>query len=314
MGMLRIVLLSMSWILVPSDQVLARHYFLEQLNKPEYIWGIRAVCVVTAVVFFFLYKKLKGNMTAAEAIVSGGRMAMDNSSEDMDDVPVIEIDFASEPVSAPETESALGNVPATVSFQEIGVVEEPVSVSQPEAVVMPVPEPESEVVVMPVAEPEPEIAAMPEPEPVAEPEVAVLPEPESVSEPESTYEPQIVPIYGKVSASKTALASVLEFVPAPKSVLELKDIPEPKSVLEQEDIPELKFVSERSSITKHVPKKEAGVKPVVKQAVLPKIPELNTDSNSLLWAVVGVSVSVSVSVSLGSMALLSAYRKKRRVA
>ena len=310
MGMLLIVLLSMSWILVPSDQVLARHYFLEQLNKPEYIWGIRAVCVVTAVVFFFLYKKLKGNMTAAEAIVSGGRMAMDNSSEDMDDVPVIEIDFASEPVSAPETESALGNVPATVSFQEIGVVEEPVSVSQPEAVVMPVPEPESEVVVMPVSEPEPEINVMH----VAEPEVAVLPEPESVSEPESTYEPQIVPIYGKVSASKTALASVLEFVPAPKSVLELKDIPEPKSVLEQEDIPELKFVSERSSITKHVPKKEAGIKPVVKQAVLPKVPELNVDSNSLLWAVVGVSVSVSVSVSLGSLALLSAYRKKRRVA
>lgn len=310
MGMLLIVLLSMSWILVPSDQVLARHYFLEQLNKPEYIWGIRAVCVVTAVVFFFLYKKLKGNMTAAEAIVSGGRMAMDNSSEDMDDVPVIEIDFVSEPVSAPETESALGNVPAPVSFQEIGVVEEPVSVSQPEAVVMPVPEPESEVVVMPVSEPEPEINVMP----VSEPEVVVLPEPESVSEPESTYEPQIVPIYGKVSASKTALASVLEFVPAPKSVLELKDIPEPKSVLEQEDIPELKFVSERSSITKHVPKKEAGIKPVVKQAVLPKVPELNVDSNSLLWAVVGVSVSVSVSVSLGSLALLSAYRKKRRVA
>lgn len=310
MGMLLIVLLSTSWILVPSDQVLARHYFLEQLNKPEYIWGIRAVCVVTAVVFFFLYKKLKGNMTAAEAIVSGGRMAMDNSSEDMDDVPVIEIDFASEPVSAPETESALGNVPAPVSFQEIGVVEEPVSVSQPEAVVMPVPEPESEVVVMPVSEPEPEINVMP----VSEPEVVVLPEPESVSEPESTYEPQIVPIYGKVSASKTALASVLEFVPAPKSVLEQKDIPAPKSVLEQEDIPELKFVSERSSITKHVPKKEARIKPVVKQAVLPKIPELNTDSNSLLWAVVGVSVSVSVSVSLGSMALLSAYRKKRRVA
>lgn len=310
MGMLLIVLLSMSWILVPSDQVLARHYFLEQLNKPEYIWGIRAVCVVTAVVFFFLYKKLKGNMTAAEAIVSGGRMAMDNSSEDMDDVPVIEIDFAPEPVSAPETESALGNVPAPVSFQEIGVVEEPLSVSQPEAVVMPVPEPESEVVVMPVADPEPEINVMP----VSEPEVAVLPEPESVSEPESTYEPQIVPIYGKVSASKTALESVLEFVPASKSVLELKDIPAPKSVLEQEDIPELKFVSERSSITKHVPKKEAGIKPVVKRAVLPKVPELNTDSNSLLWAVVGVSVSVSVSVSLGSLALLSAYRKKRRVA
>ena len=297
-------LLNMSWILVPSDQVQARHYFLEQLNKPEYIWGIRAVCVMTAVVGFFLYKKLKGDMAAAEAVVSGGMMAMDNSSEDTDDVPVIEIAFTPEPTSVPEPESALGNVPAPVSFPGTGDMAEPASEPEPEIAVMPVPEPE--IVVMPVSESEPEIAAMTEPEPA--------------------YEPQIVPIYGKVSASKTALASVLEFVPAPKSVLEqedipeprivleLKDIPEPKSVLEQEDIPELKFVSERSSITKHVPKKEAGVKPVVKQAVLPKVPELNVDSNSLLWAVVGVSVSVSVSVSLGSLALLSAYRKKRRVA
>ena len=270
MGMILRQLLNMSWILVPSDQVQARHYFLEQLNKPEYIWGIRAVCVMTAVVGFFLYKKLKGDMAAAETIVSGGMMAMNNSSEDTDDVPVIEIAFTSEPASVLE----------------------------------------SEIAVMP----EPEIAAMPEPEPISAPESAVLPQPESVSAPESAYEPQIVPIYGKVSASKTALASVLEFVPAPKSVLEQEDIPEPKSVLEQEDIPELKFVSERGSITKHAPKKEAGIKPVVKQAALSKVPELNADSNSLLWAVVGVSVSVSVSVSLGSLALLSAYRKKRRVA
>ena len=278
MGMILRQLLNMSWILVPSDQVLARHYFLEQLNKPEYIWGIRAVCVMTAVVFFFLYKRLKGNMAVAETIVSGEMMTIDNSSEDVDDVPVIEISFTPEPASVPEIESLLGNVPAPT----------------------PVPFPETGATTEPVLEPEPEIAAMTEPVLESEPEIA--------------YESKIVPIYGKVSASKTALASVLEFVPAPKSVLEQEDIPEPKSVLEQEDIPELKFVSERGSISKHAPRKEAGIKPVVKQAALPKVPELNADSNSLLWAVVGVSVSVSVSVSLGSLALLSAYRKKRRVA
>lgn len=187
------LLLNLGWSFVPPDQMLVRHYFLEQLNKPEYIWGIRAVCVMTAVLFFFLYQRLKGNMEemeAVEAAVSGEMMTVDDSSESIDDVPVIEIAFTSGSTATPEPESVPEKAPVleTVSVPEA----EPV----PEAV------PVLEAVPVPEAEPVPENLPIMEAGPISEAE----PELEDISAAETESEPEI--------------ASALEPVPENDPVME----------------------------------------------------------------------------------------------
>ena len=52
-------LLYLGWAVISSDEVPARHYFLEMLNTPECIWGIRALGVAAVLLVFFLYRKLK---------------------------------------------------------------------------------------------------------------------------------------------------------------------------------------------------------------------------------------------------------------
>lgn len=180
------LLLNLGWVLVPSDQVAARHYFLEQLNKPEYIWGIRAVCVMAAVLFYFLYQKLRGNMAVAEAAVSGEVMAADDSSADIDNVPVIEIDFSSESASTPEPVSASGSV----AIEET----EPVPAPEPVPVLESAPTPEQE--------PEPVLEDVPIMETVPELESAL--EPVSVLEtaPTSESESEIKPVGKPVAVSK----------------------------------------------------------------------------------------------------------------
>lgn len=174
------LLLNLGWTFVSPDQMLVRHYFLEQLNKPAYIWGIRAVCVMTAVLFFFLYQKLKANMEAIEAAASGEVMAGVDSSEVIDDVPVIEIAFAPEPASMPEIESVPENVPTRepVSAPETAPIPELESMPEPESVFGQEAAPEPELVF--------EQETTPEPESVFEQEVT--PELESISEPGSITE------------------------------------------------------------------------------------------------------------------------------
>ena len=166
------LLLNLGWSFVPPDQMLVRHYFLEQLNKPEYIWGIRAVCVMTAVLFFFLYQRLKGNMEemeAVEAAVSGEMMTVDDSSESIDDVPVIEIAFTSGSTATPEPESVPEKAPVleTVSVPEAEPVPENLPIM--EAGPISEAEPELEDISAAETESEPEIASALEPVPENDP-------------------------------------------------------------------------------------------------------------------------------------------------
>lgn len=168
------LLLNLGWAFVPQDQMLVRHYFLEQLNKPEYIWGIRAVCVMTAVLVFFLYQKLKENMEVMEAAVSGEAMATDNSSADIDNVPVIEIAFTSKP--EPELASVSTFEAKPEPMPENVPVLETVSEAQPEPV-------SENVLVL-------ETVSEPKPEPMSE-NVPVL---DTVSEPEPEPVPENAPV------------------------------------------------------------------------------------------------------------------------
>lgn len=189
------LLLNLGWSFVPPDQMLVRHYFLEQLNKPEYIWGIRAVCVMMTVLFFFLYQKLKGNMEAMEAVEatgSGEMMTVDDSSESIDNVPVIEIAFTSESAAAPapEMESVPENVPVleTVPMSE----PEPVSIPALESVPAPVsgPAPEN----LPIMEAVPISGAEPEFEDISISEPEFEPENVSTLEPGSELAFEDVPV------------------------------------------------------------------------------------------------------------------------
>ena len=92
--MIRIMLLTGAFI--SPEQVLERHYFLEVLNRPEYIWGIRAVGVMTVILAVFLYLKLKEN--AGELIM----MSTDTSENAADAEPISET--TSEPTSEPDVE------------------------------------------------------------------------------------------------------------------------------------------------------------------------------------------------------------------
>ena len=92
--MIRIMFLTGAFI--SPEQVLERHYFLEVLNRPEYIWGIRAVGVMTVILAVFLYLKLKEN--AGELIM----MSTDTSENAADAEPISET--TSEPTSEPDVE------------------------------------------------------------------------------------------------------------------------------------------------------------------------------------------------------------------
>lgn len=169
------LLLNLGWVLVPPGQVPARHYFLEQLNKPEYIWGIRVVCLMSAVMFLFLYQRLKESMEAAEAVASGEVMAADDSAADIDNVPVIEIDFTSnpDPIPVAETVSAFESVPT--------------------------PEPKPE----PVHEDVPVMETTPEPEPIPASETVSVLETVTASESESVHEQERTPELEYVSDRET---------------------------------------------------------------------------------------------------------------
>ena len=101
-------LLKMLVVVVSPEQVLRRHYFLEVLNKPEYIWGIRALGLMTAILAFFLYMKLKEAENAVEAAVGGMAAAVDGthgiaadspSSDGVEtlDFPILDLDLEPEP-------------------------------------------------------------------------------------------------------------------------------------------------------------------------------------------------------------------------
>lgn len=49
--------------IINADMVTERHYFLETLNTPQLMWGIRGICVlmgITALVIYFKMKRRDG--------------------------------------------------------------------------------------------------------------------------------------------------------------------------------------------------------------------------------------------------------------
>ncbi len=44
---------------IPPDMVPRRHYFLEMLQSPEIIWGIRICCIAAAVAACMIYRNRK---------------------------------------------------------------------------------------------------------------------------------------------------------------------------------------------------------------------------------------------------------------
>lgn len=51
----------MRWAMamIPADMVPARHYFLEALQSPAVIWGIRVCCVAAAAAALVIYRNMK---------------------------------------------------------------------------------------------------------------------------------------------------------------------------------------------------------------------------------------------------------------
>ena len=51
----------MGWgiAVIPSDMVQRRHYFMEVMQSPVIIWGIRICCIVAAVAAFVIYRNMK---------------------------------------------------------------------------------------------------------------------------------------------------------------------------------------------------------------------------------------------------------------
>lgn len=47
--------------MIPADAVQERHYFMEFMQEPTVIWGIRILFTVFAVAAFLIYKFLKKN-------------------------------------------------------------------------------------------------------------------------------------------------------------------------------------------------------------------------------------------------------------
>lgn len=52
---------NMRWAMamVSPDMVPKRHYFMEMMQAPEVIWGIRIACIVIAVMVFAIYRYMK---------------------------------------------------------------------------------------------------------------------------------------------------------------------------------------------------------------------------------------------------------------
>lgn len=45
--------------IISPDMAPARHYFLETIQRPQIIWGIRILCIVSAVAALLIYKKMR---------------------------------------------------------------------------------------------------------------------------------------------------------------------------------------------------------------------------------------------------------------
>lgn len=44
---------------ITSDMVAERHYFLEALHEPLILWGLRGICIITALIAILVYVKMR---------------------------------------------------------------------------------------------------------------------------------------------------------------------------------------------------------------------------------------------------------------
>lgn len=52
--------MDLGYTIVSPELVAERHYFLELLQSPYYIWGIRLLLVLSLIVALVIYKRMKG--------------------------------------------------------------------------------------------------------------------------------------------------------------------------------------------------------------------------------------------------------------
>ncbi len=50
----------MEHVIVSPEMVAERHYFLEVIQSPCYIWAIRIVLIAALIAALIIYKKMKG--------------------------------------------------------------------------------------------------------------------------------------------------------------------------------------------------------------------------------------------------------------
>lgn len=46
-------------LIIPSDMVAERHYFLECLHQPLILWGLRGICIIVALIACLVYVKIR---------------------------------------------------------------------------------------------------------------------------------------------------------------------------------------------------------------------------------------------------------------
>ncbi|WP_156913299.1 hypothetical protein [Acetobacterium malicum] len=46
-------------LIITSDMVAERHYFFEILHEPLILWGLRGICIITALSVFLIYVKMR---------------------------------------------------------------------------------------------------------------------------------------------------------------------------------------------------------------------------------------------------------------
>lgn len=46
-------------LIITSDMVAERHYFLEILHEPLFLWGLRGICIITALIAVLVYVKMR---------------------------------------------------------------------------------------------------------------------------------------------------------------------------------------------------------------------------------------------------------------
>lgn len=46
-------------LVITSDMVAERHYFLESLHQLLILWGLRGICIITALIAFLVYVKMR---------------------------------------------------------------------------------------------------------------------------------------------------------------------------------------------------------------------------------------------------------------